>query len=733
MTDFIPKTPGGWGAIGFSLKMANRAGGLFPMLKALMSKNSCKSCALGMGGQKGGMTDEKRVFPAVCNKSFMAQASDMQGGLPKDFFSSHSIKQLETWDPRQLELSGRLTEPVIHEGDTNHYRSISWEEAFDRVASELKACQADRAFFYSSGRSSNEAAFLLQILARVFGSNNVNNCSYFCHQASGVGLTQTLGTSTATVQLEDLDKTDLIFLIGANPASNHPRFMKTLMQIRRRGGKVIVVNPVREPGLLKFSVPSDPLSLLFGSDIATDYLQPHIGGDLALFKGIAKAVLELSSVSASAIEKSFINDHTENFDDFKNDLERSSWEELESASGLSREQMKSTAQHYVHSKNVVFAWAMGVTHHLHGVNTIHSIVNLALMRQMTGRPHAGLLPLRGHSNVQGVGSMGFVPQLKSAFMENLKLNYGFSPPAQTGMDTLACIEAAAQGGIDFAWNLGGNLYGSAPDSQFASAALSKINFSLYMNTTLNQGHFLGRGKTTLILPVRARDEEPSPTTQESMFSFVRLSDGGLNRHPQAKSEIEIISAIGQKTDLPGPVSWEGLGNVQNIRSMIGKVVPGFEKMLEIDQSKIEFHIRGRSLYTPQFPTQSGKARFQICNLPDVKKKNATVEFNLMTVRSEGQFNTVVYELHDNYRGINSRDVVMINPEDINTLRLKEGDRVTVTSAMGRLENQRIVSFPIKPGNLMMYYPEANVLTSREIDPLSRTPSFKSVRVSLTKA
>ncbi|MFQ5444476.1 MAG: molybdopterin-dependent oxidoreductase, partial [Nitrospinales bacterium] len=250
------RSAGGWGAILFSLKWARRAGGLFPMLRALATRNSCKSCALGMGGQQGGMRNEKGSFPEVCNKSILAQASDMQGALPVNFFGNHDISTLSQWSPRQLELSGRLTQPVLCEPDATHYRPISWDEAIDRIVEKIKATPPDRTFFYSSGRSSNEAGFLLQLFARSFGTNNVNNCSYYCHQASGVGLSQSIGSGTATVQLEDLDATDLIFLLGANPASNHPRFMRTLMEIRRRGGKVIVINPAREPGLENFSVPS---------------------------------------------------------------------------------------------------------------------------------------------------------------------------------------------------------------------------------------------------------------------------------------------------------------------------------------------------------------------------------------------------------------------------------------------------------------------------------------------
>jgi len=699
------------------------------MLKALASRNNCKSCALGMGGQKGGMRDEKGHFPAVCNKSFMAQASDMQGALPKDFFNQFDIASLSKWTPRDLELSGRLTQPVLCESKDSHYRPITWSEAMDRVVSKLQATSADRSFFYASGRSSNEAGFLLQLFARMYGTNNVNNCSYYCHQASGVGLSQSLGTSTATVDLEDLDQADLVFLIGANPASNHPRFMRILMDVRRRGGQVVVINPARERGLENFSVPSDMRSLLFGSEISSLYLQPHIGGDIPLFKAIAKALL--SEKDPGILDRDFINHHTQNFEDVEKDIKSESWETLESASGISRGEIEKTAQIYSKSKNTVFAWAMGITHHAFGVDNVQAIVNLALMRGMVGKKHAGLLPLRGHSNVQGIGSMGFTPQLKQAVLDNLESEFPVTLPTQPGLDTLGCVEAANNGKFDFAWNLGGNLYGSNPDSRFAQTALSKIGFSLFLNTTLNQGHFLGRGQTSIILPVSARDEEPEPTTQESMFSYIRLSNGGQQRYSGPKSEVKIIAEIGQRVLKDSPLPWKSLSETGNIREIISTVIPGFKPIKNIDQTKKEFHIDGRILHTPKFPLPDGKASFKVCPIPAVKR-NKENSFILMTVRSEGQFNTVVYEPDDRYRGVSSRNVVLMNEEDIKKVGSKEGDLVTIKNETGTMAGQKLQAYPIKPGNIMMYYPESNVLVPRQIDPKSKTPSFKSIEVFLEK-
>lgn len=704
------------------------------MLKSMAAKNACKSCALGMGGQKGGLRDEKGRFPAVCNKSFLAQASDMQPPLPMDFFQRHDIETLSQWSPRDLELSGRLTQPVICENNGSHFQAITWDNAIQRIVDELKNLTPDEIFFYASGRSSNEAGFLLQLFARLFGANNVNNCSYYCHQASGVGLSESLGTGTATVDLDDLDGADLIFLIGANPASNHPRFMTLLMETRRRGGEVVVINPAREAGLENFKVPSDVRSLLFGSEIASHYLQPNIGGDIALCKGIAKSLFKIAEDKPEVIDQGFIENHTEEFHAFKQDIERTSWERIETDSGISRTTIEKTGSIYSRSKNAIFAWAMGITHHVHGVENVQAIVNLALMRGMVGRKDAGLLPLRGHSNVQGIGSVGVTPQLKQAIFDNLQSRFNISLPTKKGLDTLGCMEAIGAGELNFAWNLGGNLYGSNPDSTFAGEALSRLDFALYMNTTLNQGHFKGRGKTTLILPVLSRDEEPEPTTQESMFSYVRLSDGGQNRYTGPRSEVSIIAEVAAAVLPSGPIDWNALKRTGNIRQLIGDVIPGFESMKEIDSTRKEFHIGGRILHSPHFPTQSGKARFQVFPMPAIlKSAPENRQFRLLTMRSEGQFNTVVYDLEDRYRGVESRNVVLMNPADIEAAGLKDNDRVSVKNETGTLKNQKIISYPVKAGNIMMYYPEANVLVPRVSDGKSKTPSFKSIQVQLEVA
>jgi molybdopterin-dependent oxidoreductase alpha subunit len=718
------KSAGGVNAILYTLRTANRVGWM-PLWRAMRSRNACKTCALGMGGQMGGMVNEAGHFPEVCKKSLQAMASDMQSGISPEFFARYSLNQLRTLSPRELESCGRLVDPVYAGPGESHYRVIRWDEALDRLAAKLKVSGPTHTFFYASGRSSNEAGFLLQLFARLFGTNYVNNCSYYCHQASGVGLTSSFGTGTATVQLEDVEHCDLYVLIGGNPASNHPRLLRSLMTIRRRGGHVIVINPVKEPGLVNFSVPSDPRSLLFGSQIASLYVQPHIGGDIALLTGIAKAVLELGGQ-----DRAFVDRHTEGFAAFKHHIDSTSWPEIVAAAGVPRDTIVRVAEIYMAASNVVFGWTMGITHHLHGVENVQAIANLALLRGMIGRPHAGVMPIRGHSNVQGMGSVGVTPHLRHTIVARFEQRLGVQVPASPGLDTMGCIEAAGRGQMRAALCLGGNLFGSNPDSAYASEAIGKLDLIAYMATTLNSGHAWGTANETLVLPVLPRDEEPQPTTQESMFSYVRLSDGGAARYPGPRSEVSVLSDVARRVlGSDDRVDWRDLESHQRIRSLIAELIPGFEPLADIDRTRREFHIAGRHMNEPRFATGSGKAIFHPVRLPTAAAA-ADRRLRLMTIRSEGQFNTVVYEEEDLYRGQERRDVILINPDDMRRLGLAPDQLVTVRSAVGELRRRLARPFDIRPGNAAMYYPEANVLIPRDVDPQSKTPSFKSVLVEL---
>ncbi len=709
---------GGFAALQYSLAKGKEAGGVTRLYQRMRSKNTCKTCALGMGGQQGGMVNEQRHFPEVCKKSLQAQAGDMQPPISEAFFGQHSVAELSTWTSRQLEHAGRLAFPVAwREGDT-HFRRMGWDEALDLTGSALRATPPQESFFYGSGRSSNEAAFLMQAFARAYGTANVHNCSCYCHNASGVALFQMIGSSTSTLTLEDLDQADLALVAGANPASNHPRLIIKLVEIRKRGGIVIVVNPLKELGLLRFRIPSRPGSMLVGDDVSDIYLQPHVGSDVAAFKALLKGVLE-----RGAEDRAFLAEAVDGFEAVAEDVRATSWESLIASCGIPRPHLDTAVDALCRAKRGVFLWAMGLTHHEHGVDNVTALGNLALARGFVGRPGCGLLPIRGHSNVQGVGSMGFAPWLKTAFCERMESVYGI-PKLDCGLDTYGSMVAAHEGKIRTAVLLGGNLFASNPDRTWAGAALQRIGTTTYVTTKLNEGHVHGRGRLTLVLPVLARDEERQSTTQESMFNFVRLSDGG--EEPPAgelKSEVEVICSLAARVLPPGPFDFAAMRDHETVRKAIAAVVPGFEALADIGTTKREFQITGRTFHQTVFATASKKAEARVTPLPAFRPGPG--QFRLMTLRSEGQFNTVVYEEEDLYRGNTRRDVVMMAEEDAARLEVSEGDPVDVVSETGRM--RVVVAFAdLPPGNLAMYYPEANVLVPRRIDAASGTPAFKSV-------
>ena len=719
---------GGWPAIWYTLRKARQVGGFWKMWRAMRSKNACKTCALGMGGQRGGMVNEIGGFPEVCKKSLQAMAADMQGAIAEDFWKTYSLPQLRKFSPRELEQCGRLVQPVLYERGSQSYRPIAWNEDHARIVTALRETSPDESFWYFSGRSSNEAGFLLQLFARLYGTNNVNNCSYYCHQASGVGLVSAIGSGTRTVLLDDVEHADPVFVIGGNPASNHPRLMTSLMHVRRRGGEVIVMNPVVETGLVKFRIPSSPRSLLFGTPIATTYVQPHIGGDLALLTGIAKRIDEMG-----AADVPFLQEHCEGYDDWIAGIRRTPWEEIHEKSGVDAAALEEIARKYAAAKKVIFSWTMGITHHAHGVQNVQAIANLAMMRGMVGKPHAGLLPIRGHSNVQGIGSVGVTPQLKDAIFEKLEAEFGVSLPTTTGLDTLGCMEAAHAGNLQVGFCLGGNLFGSNPDAAYAAESLSRLKTLVYLNTTLNTGHAHALADQTIILPVLARDEEPQPTTQESMFNFVRLSDGGPARHAGPRREVQVIADIAAAV-LPADkrIDWQSMQDTGTIRRAIAKVIPGYQQIARVGETKQEFQLDGRTFHSPRFPTSTGRALLHSHALPPLL--GAEHELRLMTVRSEGQFNTVVYEEEDLYRGQDRRDILLLHPDDVKRLGLGAEQRVTVRSATGVMHNILVRPFDrIRAGNALMYYPEANVLVARHADPLSKTPAFKGVLITIESA
>ena len=716
------KAAGGFAAMKYVLAKG-RSVGTVALYKRLRSTNACKTCALGMGGQQGGMVNEAGHFPEVCKKSVQAQAADMGKAITEADLRRLGVTDIAALSSAQAEAMGRLTFPIVCAPGDTHFRRASWDEAMHLAANAFASTPPDRTFFYASGRSSNEAAFLLQVVARSYGTNNVNNCSYYCHQASGVALSSIYGSGTSSVSLDDLASTELALVIGANPASNHPRLITQLVNLRKRDGKVVVINPLSELGLKRFRVPSQAKSLAIGSRVSDLYLQPHIGGDIALMIALLKGVIE-----SGAVNDDFVTHNAEGWHEVRDAAVAADWSDLVERSGVPKAQIDECVALLATAKSAIFMWAMGLTHHTHGVDNIRALANLAMSRGFLGQPGSGLMPIRGHSNVQGVGSVGVSPQLKETFAKALRETYGITAPNGPGMDTYACMQAAHAGRIDTALMLGGNLWGSNPDSQWSTDALANIGTAISLTTKLNQGHFNGRAKTTIVLPVLARDEEPESTTQESMFNFVRLSDGGEPAvDGEMRSEVAILSDLAQRILPRDRFDWSMITSHDSLRRAIAATVPGYGAVGDIETTKKEFEIPNRIFHDGVFPTTSGRASFHDVTIPD--NPRPVDGFMMMTIRSEGQFNTVVYEEEDLYRGTTRRDVIMMAPADVARLGLREGDTVTVRSATGSLDVV-IAEVDIRPGNTAMYYPEANVLVDRAIDPESLTPAFKAVPVTI---
>ncbi|MBU2887842.1 FdhF/YdeP family oxidoreductase [Gilvimarinus agarilyticus] len=705
----------------YTLKTIQRIG-LANSAKALKSRNACKACGLGMGGQHGGMTNEADEFPSVCNKSIQAQSTDIQPPIPVELFD-HDLNDFKDLSAYELERLGRLNNPIFKPKGQDKYQVLSWSDALDIAVDRFGAAPPERSFFYSSGRSSNEAGFVLQLLARLYGTNNVNNCSYYCHQATGVGLGNSIGTGTATVALDDLQYADLIFVIGANPASNHPRFIHQLKKCRDRGGKVIVINPAKEPGLVRFAVPKSPRSMVSGGTwIASTFVQPNIGSDLALLNGIAKALLEQGRQ-----DHTFIAEYTRDFDGYAEQIAALEWDAIIAQCGVEKTDIESIALQLADANNAIFSWGMGITHHLNGVENVEAIANLALLSGMLGKPGAGLLPLRGHSNVQGIGSIGVKPVLAEDVLAALEDKFAVTLPTERGMDTLACLNTALEGKMDAALIMGGNLYSATPNSDFARKALDAVGFKLFLTTTLNEGHVNGvESGDVMVLPVAARDEEPQSTTQESMFNYVRLSDGGIKRLDNVRSEVEILADLGSRLLEQAPFDFALFKEHRHVREAIASCIPGMEALADIDESKQEFSVGGRIKHEPIFDI--GRARFLFSQKDE--KQQLEYPFTLASIRSEGQFNSIIYEQSDSYRGAQSRWTVLLSHHDCQKLGLEGGDRVTVKSQQGEMVGLEVVPFDLPSGNVLAYYPEANVLIDTEHDPRSKTPAFKSVPVKL---
>lgn len=707
--------------------------------QTLNHKSTCLSCAWGTGGQQGGFVNEAGEYLQRCAKSVEAIAAELQPGIKPDFFQKYNISELQELTSQECDNLGRLSYPLILKSGSSHYQRISWEEVYQIAKPAFSLTPATIAS-YSSGRSSNEAAYLLQLLMRSLGSNNLADCSDLCHAPSTVGLKKVFGSGTSMVSLESLQHSDCVVLIGSNAPANHPRLMNELIKLRNRGGKVIIINPQIEIGLVKFASPAFPIKSLLtgGSDISSLYLQPIPGSDVALFLGLQKSL-----IAQNLIKIEYLKSSTQNWQQILDYANHISWDDITKTCGLSPEEITATAYIIGKSERVVFAWAMGITQQNNGVNNVLSIANTALITGNAGKIGAGTMPIRGHSNVQGFASMGVTVNLREEIKQALSQLLGKPLNETPGYHTRDLIAAAESGKINTLFCLGGNLYAANPDLSQAKRALSQIETIFYVATKPNLGHFHGLGKQqTLILPVFNRFENPHRTTTESGNNFVRLNDAGKSHlqpdNSDLISEVELITEIAHRLHDENPINWRKLQDTVYVRELIAKTIPGYEKIGQIDQTQAEFTITGRIFDEPKFPTFDGKARMFITPLPQltlpdksafgVEENQPGIVLILGTGRGYGQHNTVVYRSADKYRNMPHRHCILMNSLDIKKAGFQEHQRVTVKGSGGELENIEIICGAIREGVAFMFYPEANVLLTAEIDPQSGTPAYKRVPV-----
>jgi molybdopterin-dependent oxidoreductase alpha subunit len=708
--------------------------------KTLLHKSACLSCSWGTGGQKGGFTNEEGEKLQRCMKSVEAISAEIQPPVPTHFFDQHSISELQQLTSYEADRLGRLSFPVILRAGKSHYERISWAEIYEIATAGFRQ-PSERVASYSSGRSSNEAAYLLQLMMRTLGSNNLADCSDLCHAPSTTALKQMFGTNTSIVSLESLKQADCVVLAGANSSYNHPRLMNELIKLRDRGGRIIVINPVMEIGLVKFGSPAFPVkSLLTGSEIASLYLQPIPGSDVALFVGIQKALIE-----QGMIDQSFLQAHTEGWEAIIEQARSTEWATITATCGVSQPEIEAAANVIGTSQRVVFGWAMGITQHENGVDNVFSIANTALLTGNAGKEGAGVMPVRGHSNVQGFGSMGVTVKLKEEIRAALEKLLGRSLNLNAGYHTRDLIEAAEAGKVDTLLCLGGNLYAANPDSGQAKRALGEIETIIYLATKPNLGHFHGLAKhNTLIIPVLNRFENPHKTTVESGNNFVRLNDEGKTHLHNADliPEITFLTELAHRIHGDYPVDWRKLQDTKYVRQLIAQCIPGYEKIAAIDETGEEFTISGRIVTQPKFKTPSGKAAMMVTPLPTLTLPNPqdfgvselanSVVVALMTGRSYSQHNTVVYKIGDQYRGMPHRNCILMNRLDAESADLQEHQRVTVQGDAGKMENVEVIYGAVRQGGAVMFYPEVNAIFKARTEKRSGTPAYKRVPVLVHK-
>jgi molybdopterin-dependent oxidoreductase alpha subunit len=667
-----------------------------------------------------------------------------------EFFARHSLSELAQRSDYWLGQQGRLTEPMIRRPGDDHYRPIGWDEAFDLIARELRALPGpDAAAFYTSGRTSNEAAFLYQLMVRSFGTNNLPDCSTMCHESSGAALKETIGVGTGSVSLSDLEHADLVLVIGQNPGTNHPRMLASLEKVKRRGGRIVAVNPLPEAGLLRFKNPQNARGVLGGGTaLAEEFAQIRLGGDLALFKAISGLLLAAEKAApGTVLDHDFLARHTHGFAEFAADAEAVDWAFTEAVTGLAREQIERIARMIASAERVVACWAMGLTQHTQAVATIREVVNVLLMRGMIGKPGAGVCPVRGHSNVQGDRSMGIWEKMPEPFLAALEHEFGVRVPRHHGLDTVETLRGMHEGTVRALVAVGGNFAAATPDTEATERALRSCALTVHVSTKLNRSHVVA-GRTALILPTVGRTErdvqasgEQFVTVEDSM-SVVHTSRGRLKpASPHLLSEVAIVCRLARRllgTD--HPVRWEEFERDYDIiRDHVAGVVPGCTDYNRRVREPDGFVMPHPPRDSRTFPTETGRANFTV-NVAEPIDVPAG-RLLLQTLRSHDQYNTTIYGLSDRYRGIeDARRVVLVNHHDIAALGFADGDLVDLVSewadAHGGVEERRarrfrIVSYPTAVGCAAAYYPEANPLVPLgAVAEKSNTPVSKAVVVRL---
>jgi len=686
--------------------------------------------------------DSHRTFAEFCENGAKAVADE---GTKKragpDFWAKWSVSELSKKPDHWLNKQGRLTHPLILRENSDHYEELSWSEAFETISNELSILDSpDEAIFYTSGRTSNEAAYLWQLLARSFGTNNLPDCSNMCHESSGVALNQSIGIGKGTVKLEDFEKSDLIIVVGQNPGTNHPRMLTALRDAKKSGASVISINPLIEAGMVRFKHPQNPLEVLgYGNTISDEHLRVKINGDQALFRGIAKTL-----VSDSKEDLDFIEQHTSGFEEYRSEVLASSWEEICTMSGVEKSEIQRIGKLVGNSRATICCWAMGLTQHKNSVATIQEITNLLLLGGNIGREGAGVCPVRGHSNVQGDRTVGINHDPSEDFLQSLSTEFGIMPVKGKGCDAVGSVRKMNNGEARVFLSMGGNFLSAMSDTNATSSGLQKCSLTVQISTKPNRSHLIA-GRTALILPCLGRTEIDSTggkeqiITVENSMGVVHKSSG--HRKPASSSllsECGIVAGIGHSLEQNKRVSkvpWNDLvSDYDKIRDRIEATIPGFN----------EYNIRCREnsgFYLPNAPrdelvfnTDSGKANFVTHKLMPISMEKGS--FLMMTIRSHDQYNTTIYSTSDRYRGIsNGRRIVLMSKNDMDANGWEEYQKVTITSHFRdrkiSSDEWRILEYDIPEGNVATYFPESNVLIPLDsVADGSNTPTSKSVVVTI---